>query len=38
MAIRAPSTLGAVVDSISHLFVTLGAGLTKFLASLTKGS
>lgn len=36
MAITAPATLGATVASIGHLFVTVAAGFTHFLASVTK--
>jgi hypothetical protein len=35
MAIKAPSTLGAVVGAIGHLVATVAAGLTHFAASVT---
>lgn len=38
MAITAPTTLGAVVSLIGHLIITLAAGITHFLAAVTKKS
>lgn len=38
MAITAPATLGAVAAAIDHLFVTVAAGITHFLAAATKNT